>query len=202
MSNWCLCSSPSHRASLNLTLLQNHYGRTSCSLLRVNSGGYSRSSAAAAATAPPGAGPTATPAGAQPEFYKRCRFPCLQGGGAGEPESRPAEPPQGLGFCLGADDLAAVAQMLMEFCGGTLLPRLEERVTRLNVTIAATRKGLKNRLTRLWKGAAGDAPTQQVRQGKRKNQTDWGNAKDGSHSPGSEQRFGRAYCRCFCIFSP
>lgn len=51
----------------------------------------------------------------------------------------------------------------MQFCTGTLLPRMEERITRLNITIAATRKGLKNRLSRLWKGAAADGATPQVR---------------------------------------
>jgi len=58
--------------------------------------------------------------------------------------------------------LAAAAVMLREFCERSLLPRLEERIARLNFGISAARKGLKNRLTRLWKGAAGEAGPSQV----------------------------------------
>ncbi len=39
----------------------------------------------------------------------------------------------------------------------TLLPRLEERLGRLNASTTAARRGLRNRLTRLWRGAADDA---------------------------------------------
>jgi hypothetical protein len=60
--------------------------------------------------------------------------------------------------------MAAAAAMLKEFCERCLLPKLEEHIARLNFGISAARKGLKNRLTRLWKGAAGDAGPAQVGQ--------------------------------------
>ncbi len=43
-----------------------------------------------------------------------------------------------------------------EFVSRTLLPRLEDRIARLNAAITATRRGLRNRLNRFWKGAAED----------------------------------------------
>lgn len=45
---------------------------------------------------------------------------------------------------------------MREFVSRTLLPRLEERISRLNAAITATRRGLRNRLNRFWKGAAED----------------------------------------------
>lgn len=50
-------------------------------------------------------------------------------------------------------DLDAVGAFVREFVGRSLLPRLEERMTRLNASITATRRGLRNRLNRLWKGS-------------------------------------------------
>lgn len=69
----------------------------------------------------------------------------------------------GLGSALSAADLQAVAQLLREFAERALLPKLEERMNRLNISISATRKGIRNRLTRLWKTGAGtDGPSQDV----------------------------------------
>lgn len=42
--------------------------------------------------------------------------------------------------------------MLRDFATRCLLPRLEERIGRLNTAVTVTRKGLKNSLSRLWKG--------------------------------------------------
>lgn len=79
--------------------------------------------------------------GAAPDIFKRCRKPVVTGGGAGEPDARPSEPPHGLGAFLAPQDLDAVAAFISEFTSATLLPRLEERITRLNAMISATRKG-------------------------------------------------------------
>lgn len=53
-------------------------------------------------------------------------------------------------------DLDSVATALREFASRTLLPKLEERCAKLNAGITATRRGLRNRITRLWKGGATD----------------------------------------------
>lgn len=74
----------------------------------------------------------------------------------------PAEPPGGLGHGLSPDDMAAAGQLLRDFAERTLLPRIEERIARLNLTVSTARKGLKNRLTRLWKGAAAEPGPSQV----------------------------------------
>lgn len=52
--------------------------------------------------------------------------------------------------------------MLRGFVERTLMPKLEERIARLNLSVSATRKGLRNRLTRLWKGAGAEAPANDV----------------------------------------
>jgi hypothetical protein len=54
-------------------------------------------------------------------------------------------------LCL--QDLEGVQGLVRALVSRTLLPRLEERMARLNASITATRKGLRNRLNRLWKGA-------------------------------------------------
>jgi hypothetical protein len=100
------------------------YGAASCSTLAINSARGTRDTA-----------------GATPELFKRHRRAVVAGGGAGEPDGRPGEPPQGLGAFLSAQDLDAVAALVQEFATRTLLPRLEERITRLNACISATRKG-------------------------------------------------------------
>lgn len=46
-----------------------------------------------------------------------------------------------------------------EFLCRTLLPKLEDRIARLNASITAARRGLRNRLNRFWKGAAEDRQT-------------------------------------------
>ena len=74
----------------------------------------------------------------------------------GEPEARPPPPPQGLGAYLSVTDLDCIANVIREFAVRTLLPKLEERISKLNAGITATRRGLRNRITRLWKGVADD----------------------------------------------
>lgn len=81
----------------------------------------------------------------------------------GEPEQRPQEPPGGLGQGLHPDDMAAAGALLREFAERSLLPRVEERMARLNLAVSTARKGLKNRLTRLWKGAAAEPGPSMVR---------------------------------------
>ncbi|PNH07473.1 Trafficking protein particle complex subunit 8 [Tetrabaena socialis] len=53
-------------------------------------------------------------------------------------------------------DLDAVGSTVRELVTRTLLPRLEERIARLNASVTATRRGLRNRLNRFWKGSAED----------------------------------------------
>lgn len=81
----------------------------------------------------------------------------------GEPEQHPKEPPGGLGHSITADDMAAAGQLMKDFCERTLLPKLEERIARLNLIISNARKGFKNKLTRFWKGAAAESGPPQVR---------------------------------------
>ncbi|KXZ49490.1 hypothetical protein GPECTOR_21g716 [Gonium pectorale] len=81
------------------------------------------------------------------------------GGGAGEPLARPPGPPGGVGAFLTVQDLDAVGAFVREFVSRTLLPRLEERMARLNTSITAARRGLRNRLNRFWKGSAEDRTT-------------------------------------------
>eukprot|EP00879_Flechtneria_rotunda_P033011 GHRR01036525.1.p1 GENE.GHRR01036525.1~~GHRR01036525.1.p1 ORF type:complete len:441 (+),score=144.44 GHRR01036525.1:563-1885(+) len=144
------------KALSNLATLSNTYGTANCSILKLysssNKGG---AGAAAAAVTASGAVPAAV--------FQACRSAVVPGGGAGEPEHWLPEPPGGLGQALSPDDMAAAGQLLKNFCERTLLPRLEERIARLNLSVSTARKGLKNRLTRLWKGAAGDSgPPQDV----------------------------------------
>lgn len=54
---------------------------------------------------------------------------------AGEPLSRPQEPPGGLGAGLTLDDMAAAGQLLRGFTERGVLPKLEERIARLNLSI-------------------------------------------------------------------
>ncbi|WIA13573.1 hypothetical protein OEZ85_007140 [Tetradesmus obliquus] len=131
------------RALNNLAALSNIYGAANCSILRLH-GSSSNSAAAGPASAVPAA------------VFQACRQATLPGGGAGEPEQRPQEPQGGLGQGLHPDDMAAAGALLREFAERSLLPRVEERMARLNLAVSTARKGLKNRLTRLWKGAAAE----------------------------------------------
>ena len=70
---------------------------------------------------------------------------------AGEVPSRPPPPPQGLAHLLSAEDLSSVASTLRAFVLRVLLPSLQARVARLDANVTATRRGLRNRLTRFWK---------------------------------------------------
>ncbi len=124
----------------NLAALQRTFGPASVSLIKVNSSNGEREGQGA-----PG-----------PDFFKRWMAPCVAGGGAGEPDARPAPPPQGLGACLSASDLQSAAACLRHMVTQMLLPRLEERVAKLNAAVTAARRGLRNRITRLWKGVAED----------------------------------------------
>jgi hypothetical protein len=59
-------------------------------------------------------------------------------GSAGEPPARPPEPPGGLaggGGAISPDDMAAAAAVLRSFTEQSLLPRVEERMARLNISI-------------------------------------------------------------------
>lgn len=53
--------------------------------------------------------------------------------------SRPQEPPGGLGAGLSADDMAAAGQLLRDFTERSVLPKLEERIARLNLSITGER---------------------------------------------------------------
>jgi hypothetical protein len=61
--------------------------------------------------------------------------------------------------------MAAAGALLREFTERSLLPKVEERMARLNLAVSTARKGLKNRLTRLWKGAAAEPGPSMVRFG-------------------------------------
>eukprot|EP00882_Tetradesmus_deserticola_P026825 GHRQ01029629.1.p2 GENE.GHRQ01029629.1~~GHRQ01029629.1.p2 ORF type:complete len:208 (+),score=91.72 GHRQ01029629.1:50-673(+) len=130
------------RALNNLATLSNTYGAANCSILRLHG-------SATGATANPAAS-------VAPAIFQACRHATLPGGGAGEPEQRPPEPPGGLGQGLHPDDMAAAGALLREFAERSLLPKVEERMARLNLAVSTARKGFKNRLTRLWKGAAAE----------------------------------------------
>ncbi len=65
------------RVQDNLAAIQKAYGSASCSVLTVNTGRGDRATM-----------------GAPPEFWRRFRRGVLPGGGAGEPETRAADPPQ------------------------------------------------------------------------------------------------------------
>lgn len=60
---------------------------------------------------------------------------------AGEPLSRPQEPPGGLGAGLTHDDMAAAGQLLRGFTERGVLPKLEERIARLNLSITGLKAG-------------------------------------------------------------
>jgi len=141
-----LTTATTTRAQASLAALQHAYGPPNVTLLRVNT---------RAAALHAGATPGDTPQQLPPDLFRAVRRACLPGGGAGEPDGRPPEPPGGLGAALAPADLAAAGQLLRDFTQGCLLPRLEERVSRLNLSVTAMRKGFKNRLTRLWKAGTG-----------------------------------------------
>ncbi|MEW5318844.1 MAG: hypothetical protein WDW38_010029, partial [Sanguina aurantia] len=131
------------RASDNLAAMRKAYGEQHCSLLPINSGTGERGTT-----------------GAPPDFFRRFQRGCVvSGGGAGEPSSRPPPPPQGMGAHLTVQDLDSIARFIRGFTVQSLLPKLEERLLRLNSTITATRKGLRNRFTRFWKGNTEDTTT-------------------------------------------
>ncbi|KAJ9512929.1 hypothetical protein QJQ45_029048, partial [Haematococcus lacustris] len=124
-----------------LAAVRKAYGEGSAALLKLNTGLGDASSQ-----------------GAPPDLFRKLQGACLPGGGAGEPPSRPPPPAQGLGALLAGRDLEAVASAL-RVLARMLLPRLEDRLARLNAGITATRRGLRNRLTRFWKGAAEETST-------------------------------------------
>ncbi|GIL54165.1 hypothetical protein Vafri_9740 [Volvox africanus] len=130
------------RALENLAAIRRLYGEAHCSLLRVNSGNGDR-----------------VHSGAPVDFFARYQHTCLSSGGAGEPLARPPIPSGGVGAYLTVQDLDAVGAFVREFVSRTLLPKLEERIARLNASITATRRGLRNRLNRFWKGTAEDRQT-------------------------------------------
>ncbi|KAG2489318.1 hypothetical protein HYH03_012150 [Edaphochlamys debaryana] len=130
------------KAADNLVAIKRLYGDAHCSLLRINSGNGDRSHS-----------------GAPVDFFARYQHVCLPTGGSGEPLARPPPPPGGVGAFLTAQDLEGVAGFVRDFAGRTLLPKLEERISRLNAAITATRRGLRNRLNRFWKGSAEDRQT-------------------------------------------
>lgn len=49
--------------------------------------------------------------------------------------SRPQEPPGGLGCGVTPDDMAAAGQVLRDFTECSVLPKVEERIARLNLSI-------------------------------------------------------------------
>ncbi|GIM00051.1 hypothetical protein Vretimale_5119 [Volvox reticuliferus] len=130
------------RALENLAAIRRLYGEAHCSLLRVNSGNGDRAHS-----------------GAPVDFFARFQHACLTSGGAGEPLARPPTPSGGVGAYLTVQDLDSVGSFVREFVSRTLLPKLEERIARLNASITATRRGLRNRLNRFWKGNAEDRQT-------------------------------------------
>ncbi|GLC57223.1 hypothetical protein PLESTB_001201000 [Pleodorina starrii] len=130
------------RATENLAAIRKLYGEAHCSLLRVNSGNGDRAHS-----------------GAPVDFFARYQHACLRSGGAGEPLARPPQPPSGVGAHLTVQDLDSVGSLVRDVVSRTLLPRLEERIARLNASITATRRGLRNRLNRFWKGTAEDRQT-------------------------------------------
>ncbi|PNW88325.1 hypothetical protein CHLRE_01g024400v5 [Chlamydomonas reinhardtii] len=130
------------RAMDNLTAIRRLYGEAHCSILRINSGNGDRAHS-----------------GAPVDFFARYQFTCLSSGGAGEPRLRPPPPPGGVGAYLTVQDLDSVGGFVREFLCRTLLPKLEDRIARLNASITAARRGLRNRLNRFWKGAAEDRQT-------------------------------------------
>eukprot|EP00877_Chromochloris_zofingiensis_P003658 jgi/Chrzof1/13293/Cz07g27240.t1 len=174
----CSGGADEQKVQSNLALLHKSYGASNCSVLRINSAALPTNHSTKSSHSMPAAngvdgstdafmhttaaGAVAGP-GAASDAYKHLRHAVLPGGGAGEPDKLPLEPPTGLGSALSAADLQAVAQLLREFAERALLPKLEERMNRLNISISATRKGIRNRLTRLWKTGAGtDGPSQDV----------------------------------------
>ncbi|KAG2449122.1 hypothetical protein HYH02_005870 [Chlamydomonas schloesseri] len=130
------------RAMDNLVAIRQLYGEAHCSILRINSGNGDRAHS-----------------GAPVDFFARYQFTCLTSGGAGEPRLRPPPPPGGVGAYLTVQDLDSIGGFVREFMCRTLLPKLEDRIARLNASITAARRGLRNRLNRFWKGAAEDRQT-------------------------------------------
>lgn len=64
--------------------------------------------------------------------------------------SRPQEAPGGLGCGLTPDDMAAAGQVLRDFTERSVLPKVEERIARLNLSI-----------TGKWRPPTGVEPRQQ-----------------------------------------
>lgn len=61
----------------------------------------------------------------------------------------------GYGACLSAQDLKGLSDAMRDFVVRCFLPRVEERIADLNKAVTANRKGITNRLSRLWGGARG-----------------------------------------------
>eukprot|EP00775_Hariotina_reticulata_P009635 gene9635-9795_t len=113
------------RALANLATLSNTYRAANCSILRLHSGGGGGGGGSRATDAVPAS------------VFQACRHANLPGGGAGEPQQRPPEPPGGLGSGLCSEDMAAAAALLKDFCERCLLPKVEEHIARLNFGIKA-----------------------------------------------------------------
>jgi hypothetical protein len=161
----------------NAASLRHRFGAPNVTVLRVNSrwaeAEAEEAGTAAAATA--GAQPPSSPPGLPPEAFLAVRPPRLPAGSASAAPGAPgavscgcagelyasssSEQPQQerLGAALSAGDVSAARSVVAAIAAGTLLPRLEERLTRLDAAVTASRRGLGNRLRRFLKagGASG-----------------------------------------------
>ncbi|KAG1664040.1 hypothetical protein FOA52_010459 [Chlamydomonas sp. UWO 241] len=127
------------RAADNIAACREVFGQEHVSLLRINTAK---------------GGPEC--AGALPTFYRSFQRTGLPGGVAGDPEYLLPVPAAGLGAALSAVDLDSISATIRRAVGQSVLPMLERRINRLNDGITAARRGLRNRLTRMWKAAADD----------------------------------------------
>ncbi|KAK9833051.1 hypothetical protein WJX74_005623 [Apatococcus lobatus] len=108
-------------------------GDAACSLVRINSGDKDKRSGLAGL------------------WHSQIRSP-VEGGGAGEPASKPAMPEQGYGAALSVSDVDGLKRSLEDFAVRALIPHLEMRVRNLSQQVALTRKGFKNQIkTLLWR---------------------------------------------------
>lgn len=74
------------------------------------------------------------------DVFAVCSFPQTHISTTGEPASRPQEPPGGgLGAGLSPDDMAAAAKVLRDATERSVLPKLEERIARLNLSITGAK---------------------------------------------------------------
>ena len=109
------------RAQERLKTARAGLGPGSIHLVRINSAAQDTSAA-------PGGG-------ANWRAYMRATVP---GGGAGEPTTRPAVPPQGLGAALSSTNLQDLAAFVEDFAVRALLPAMETRLRTLNHQVCAS----------------------------------------------------------------